>query len=102
MAAYEWGADYVGLHNRPTESPGAWVAFRGNERVKAANPRVAESNRGLKRFTGDYTFLAERVDGDGSVGVGPVGPADQRFGAFARHATPLHATHFSQDRPHFR
>ncbi len=84
LAAYQWGAGYVGRHNRPEESPGAWVAFRQNEFVKAANPRVTESARHLRRFTGDYTWLAERLDGDGSTGVGPVGPADQRFGAFAR------------------
>jgi hypothetical protein len=83
-AAYEWGADYVGRHNRPAESPGAWVAMRENAVVKAANPRVSEASRQLKRFTGDYTWLAERVGDDRSVGVGPVGPAEQRYGAFAR------------------
>lgn len=88
MAAYSWGGDYVGRHNRPAESPGAWVAFRANDRVKADNARVPDAGRTLRRFTGDYTFLAERIDGDGSTGVGPVGPADQRFGAFARRYTP--------------
>lgn len=84
MAAYEWGATYVGRHNRPAESPGAWVAFRENAVVKAANPRTTEAARRLTRFTGDYTWLAERVGEDGSTGVGPVGPATQRYGAFAR------------------
>jgi hypothetical protein len=84
MAAYTWGADYVGRHNRPAESPGAWVAFRENAVVKAANPRTAEAARRLARFTGDYTWLAERVGADGSTGEGPVGPATQRYGAFAR------------------
>jgi hypothetical protein len=83
-AAYEWGAEYVGRHNRPAESPGAWVAFRDNAVVKAENPRTAAAGRKLGRFSGDYTWLAERVGDDGSVGVGPVGPAEQRFGAFAR------------------
>jgi hypothetical protein len=83
-AAYEWGGEYVGRHNRPAESPGAWVALRANAVVKAANPRVSEASRQLARFTGDYTWLAERVGEDGSTGVGPVGPAEQRYGAFAR------------------
>ncbi len=88
MAAYEWGSGYVGRHNRPAESPGAWVAFRDSAVVKAVNARVSETARRLARFTGDYTWLAERIGDDGSVGVGPVGPADQRYGAFARHYTP--------------
>lgn len=88
MAAYEWGSGYVGRHNRPAESPGAWVALRENAVVKAANARVPEAARRLARFTGDYNWLAERIDGDGSVGVGPVGPADQRYGAFARRYAP--------------
>jgi hypothetical protein len=83
-AAYAWGAGYVGRHNRPAESPGAWVAFRENGLSKAANPRVTEKARHLQRFTGDYTWLAERLPDDGSTGVGPVGPPEQRFGAFAR------------------
>lgn len=84
MAAYTWGAEYVGLHNRPAESPGAWIAFRQNDTAKADNPKVPPARRKLTRFTGDYTWLAERVGDDGSVGVGPVGPAEQRYGAFAR------------------
>ncbi len=88
MAAYEWGADYVGRHNRPAESPGAWVAMRANDVVKAENPRTSAAGRRLERFTGDYTWLAERVGDDGSVGVGPVGPAEQRYGAFARQYAP--------------
>lgn len=84
MAAYLWASEYVGRHNRPAESPGAWVAFRANTAVKAANPRTTPAARTLARFTGDYTWLAERVPEDGSSGVGPVGPADERYGAFAR------------------
>lgn len=84
MAAYRWGAEYAGLHNRPAESPGAWIAFRGNEVAKADNPKVPPARRKLSRFTGDYTWLAERLDGDGSIGIGPVGPPEQRYGAFAR------------------
>ena len=84
MAAYEWGSRYVGRHNLPAESPGAWVAFRENTEVKAQNANVPPAGRQLARFVGDYTWLMERVDGDGSAGVGPVGPAEQRYGAFAR------------------
>jgi Beta-galactosidase len=83
-AAYTWAADYIGLHHRPAASPGAWVAFRENFEAKAANENVPAANRKLARFTGDYDWLMHRVAGDGSVGVGPVGPPDQRFGAFAR------------------
>jgi hypothetical protein len=84
MAAYLWGAEYVGRHNRPAESPGAWVAFRENAVARADNPRVPASARHFTRLTGDYTWLAARVPDDGSSGVGPVGPATQRYGAFAR------------------
>lgn len=84
MAAYTWGAEYVGRHNRPAESPGAWVAFRENRAAKAVNPKVPAARRTLNRFTGDYTWLAERIGNDGSEGVGPVGPDEQRYGAFAR------------------
>lgn len=88
MAAYTWGSEYVGLHNRPAESPGAWVAFRQNDTAKADNPKVPSPRRKLNRFTGDYTWLAERVGDDASIGVGPVGPDDQRYGAFARRYAP--------------
>lgn len=101
MAAYEWGAEYVGRHNRPAESPGAWVAFRENTVAKAANSRVSDAARKLTRFTGDYTWLAERLDGDGSTGVGPVGPAEHRFGAFARRYAPGSTARIQID-PEFR
>jgi hypothetical protein len=84
MAAYEWADRYAGRHNRPEESPGAWVAFRANEKIKARNNDAPPETWRLKRFAGDYNFLMERLDGDGSVGVGPVGPPEQRYGAFAR------------------
>ncbi|MDO8540036.1 MAG: beta-galactosidase [Opitutaceae bacterium] len=84
MAAYAWGAEYIGLHNRPAESPGAWVAFRDNKAAKAVNPKVPAPRRQLNRFAGDYNWLAERVGDDRSEGVGPIGPDEQRYGAFAR------------------
>jgi hypothetical protein len=84
MAAYEWIDAYAGRHNRPEESPGAWVAFRANTEIKAKNADLAAGAYQLTRFTGDYNFLMTRLDGDGSVGVGPAGPPEQRYGAFAR------------------
>ena len=84
MAAYEWADRYAGRHNRPAEAPGAWVAFRANSEIKAKNNDAPPDVWQLKRFAGDYDFLMERLDGDGSTGVGPVGPATQRYGAFAR------------------
>jgi hypothetical protein len=83
MAAYQWADRHIGRHNRPDESPGAWVAFRENHEIKAGNGIKPERLK-LTRFTGDYNFLMERVGNDGSVGAGPVGPADERYGAFAR------------------
>lgn len=98
-AAYAWGADYVGRHNRPAESPGAWVAFRENHVVKADNGDAAPERR-LARFTGDYDWLMQRLP-DGSQGVGPVGPAEQRFGAFARLYAPGQSARLQLD-PAFR
>ncbi|MBK9418813.1 MAG: hypothetical protein IPN62_16415 [Flavobacteriales bacterium] len=43
LKAFEFGRKYAGYHNKPTESPGAWIAFR----------------RGFK-LQGDYTFLASK------------------------------------------
>lgn len=83
-AAYAWADRYVGRHNRPEETPGAWVAFRDNREIKARNNDAPPEAWRLTRFAGDYTFLMERLDGDGSAGVGPVGPPEQRYGAFAR------------------
>ncbi|MDB6115224.1 MAG: hypothetical protein JWQ62_2169, partial [Lacunisphaera sp.] len=84
MAAYEWADRYAGRHNRPEESSGAWVAFRANPEIKAKNNDAPPETWRLARFAGDYDFLMERLDGDGSTGVGPVGPPEQRYGAFAR------------------
>jgi len=93
-AAYEWADRYIGLHARPDETPGAWVAFRENHAIKARNKESGgdrPEHWQLTRFSGDYNFLMTRIgaDGtpdsaDGSAGVGPVGPEDERYGAFAR------------------
>lgn len=88
MTAYEWADRYAGRHNRPEESPGAWVAFRENREIKAKNGPGGPSVWKLNRFTGDYDFLMARIDNDGSAGVGPVGPVDERYGAFARLYPP--------------
>lgn len=84
LAAYRWVDSYAGRHNRPLETPGAWVAFRQNSEIKAKNSIGPRDGWTLRRFSGDYNFLMERLDGDDSVGVGPVGPPEQRYGAFAR------------------
>jgi hypothetical protein len=84
-AAHEFAARYAGYHAAPECSPGAWVAFRENHIVRAANG-MTEAERKLRIFTGDYNFLAERLPGDKSAGLDVVniGPDNQRFGAWAR------------------
>lgn len=75
-AAFEFAAKYAGYHASPTQSPGAWVAFRSEqENVNYQKP--------LKDLTGDYTFLAGRVLPDQTVPLRLAGPDDQRFGAWA-------------------
>ncbi len=83
-AAYRFASKYVGYHDDPENSPGAWVAFRESNYVRAANG-IPKKQRMLERFNGDYDFLMQRVD-DKSYGqdVVNVGPDHQRYGAFAR------------------
>jgi len=83
--ALEFAAKYAGYHAAPEASPGAWIAFRENDTVLAANG-VPPERRKLKFFNTDYTFLMERLPGDQSVGQGiiNIGPDNQRFGAWAR------------------
>jgi hypothetical protein len=64
-AAFDLVDRYAGYHASPATSPGAWIAFREGDYLK-----------------GDYTFLMQRVSG--GEPVKNVGPADQRFGAWAR------------------
>lgn len=68
QAAFEFGNRYAGYQtgNNVLQSPGAWVAFRDGD-----DP-------------GDYTFLMNRLRGDDSEGMRAIGPATQRFGAWAR------------------
>jgi len=64
-AAFEFAAKYAGYHASPSVSPGAWVALREGDSMK-----------------GDYTFLMKRLDDMKPEKL--VGPAKQRFGAWAR------------------
>jgi len=75
---------YVGFHDKPATSPGAWVAFRENDTILAAN-NIPSENRTLKFLTGDYNFLMERLpDNSNGKGVINIGPDEKRFGAWAR------------------
>jgi len=66
-SAFEFAAAHVGYHASPSVAPGAWVALREGRFLK-----------------GDYTFLMQRLPGDGSRAVQNAGPDGQRFGAWAR------------------
>jgi hypothetical protein len=65
QAAFDLVNRYAGYHASPSASPGAWAALREGSYLK-----------------GDYTFLMERVSG--GAPVTSAGPADQRYGAWAR------------------
>ena len=84
-AAFRFASKYAGYHTSPQTSPGAWVAFRENHVVRAANGMPAR-RRQLSTFVGDYNFLMKRVPGDQSQGLDivNVGPDEQRYGAWAR------------------
>lgn len=84
--AFEFAARYAGYHASPETSPGAWCAFRGNDTIREANGRP-DAARKLAFYTGDYTFLMERQP-DQSKPLGTTGPADQRYGAWARELAP--------------
>ncbi len=70
-AAFQFAAKYAGCHASPSVAPGAWVALREGDYLK-----------------GDYTFLMQRFSGDASVAFKNAGPADQRYGAWARKLPP--------------
>jgi len=75
---------YVGFHDKPAKSPGAWVAFRENDTILASNGIPIEERK-LKVLTGDYNFLMERLaDKSYGQGVTNIGPDEKRFGAWAR------------------
>ena len=84
QAVIDFAAKYAGKHDEPAQSPGAWVAFRENHMVLAANGMSKEARK-LETLTGDYNFLMERIsDNSYGQGVTNVGPDNQRFGAWAR------------------
>lgn len=64
-AAFDLVDRYAGYHASPSVSPGAWVALREGNYLK-----------------GDYNLLMERTAG--GTPVTNAGPADQRYGAWAR------------------
>lgn len=84
-AAFRFAARYAGFHARPETSPGAWIAFRENNVVRAANG-IPEKWRRLEFFNTDYTFLMRRLPGDRTKGrdIVNIGPDEQRYGAWAR------------------
>jgi hypothetical protein len=76
-----WAAKYAGYHASPEQAPGAWIALRGDD--KFADARITNQKLTLPEFTGDYTYLMDRLP-DKSVGVTHVGPEQIRFGGYAR------------------
>jgi hypothetical protein len=66
-AAFAFATRYAGTHASPSRAPGAWVALR----------------EGGLRLKGDYTFLMRRLSGTELKAEQNIGPADQRFGAWA-------------------
>ncbi|GAB6165073.1 hypothetical protein JCM19992_10730 [Thermostilla marina] len=84
QAAVRFAEKYVGYHADPAHSPGAWVAFRENDVVRAENG-ISEEARRLEMFTGNYDFLARTVaDAASGVRAFNQGPDSERFGAFAK------------------
>lgn len=76
--AFKFAVHYAGYHASPAVSPGAWIAFRYNLKNISYDS--------LKQFTGNYSFLMQEKLPDSAKGlnVNNVGPADQRFGAWAK------------------
>jgi hypothetical protein len=72
---------YAGYHATPERAPGAWIAFRASDQFADARPTKQKLQ--LADFTGDYTYLVERLP-DKSTGESKVGPAAVRYGGFAR------------------
>ena len=83
MEAFTFTHKYAGLHASPEKSPGAWIAFRGNDTILAKNTGITPTQRKLSYLTGDYNFLMERLP-DKTLAEHNIGPPEQRFGAWAR------------------
>ena len=66
-AAFDFADRYAGYQASPSAAPGAWVALREGHLLK-----------------GDYTFLMRRLPGVEMKAEEKIGPAGQRFGAWAR------------------
>jgi hypothetical protein len=66
-AGFEFAARYAGYHASPSVAPGAWVALREGSRLQK----------------GDYSFLMRRLAGAPMKAEEKIGPAGQRFGAWA-------------------
>lgn len=78
LKSLRFTARYAGYHASPEVAPGAWLAFRHNEKNRMTNNAIAE-------FTGNYSFLMQQVGGatlqwEDLVNVGDT---TQRFGAWA-------------------
>ncbi len=77
IKTYEFADRYLGYHALPGQSPGAWVAFRYSDYNDYNDYRI-------KKLTGDYNFLAERLpESITQENVKLVGPDTQRYGAWA-------------------
>lgn len=77
--AFEFADRYAGYHASPEISPGAWIAFRHN--LKNISYDYL-----LEHFTGNYSFLMQEKLPTNTIGLNVIniGPADQRFGAWAK------------------
>jgi hypothetical protein len=85
-----FAAKYAGYIAQPRKSPGAWIAFRHSDvnnlqmnLMQQQGLPDASRNAALSRYTGDYTFLMDRLPDKTTVQTN-IGPDDQRYGAWAR------------------
>lgn len=74
--AFEFGAKYVGYHASPTDSPGAWIAFR----------QISDTDDPQNMadvLMNDCTFLMKRLPGE-TKAVENIGDESSRFHGYAR------------------
>lgn len=76
--AFRFASMYAGYHASPSLAPGAWVAFRHNEKNA--------SYKELKEFTDNYSYLMTQLPPDNTEwqNLSKMGPPLQRFGAWAK------------------
>jgi hypothetical protein len=74
-ASFEFVDKYAGHHTQSASSPGAWIAFRA----------------GVRQPTGNYGWFMTQLDPAGTTvaldsnqGQSMIGPAEQRYGRYAR------------------